>query len=393
MSDFQVRPGKTYRIKNYHTGQYITPQQWEIGKRERAQAAMWSKSDNPRQAWHIFGLDANKKMIVNATGGEILSPYTRAVDHKVVGTPVWYYNATYMNQQSWFMRPVGDGCFHIANVLSGGLMAPDSYDPGNTEGNKGWAGLGQYFQAAPEDKLYWWYLEEAHDVPYVQPYRRDNDVLTPTPKMTSRNDPGDTKKELISRTLVPFLMIDEFHDGSRDYEQTAFYRRAGATPYYAIERFGYWKRFNYEAYDSPKQFEKNVDLKYGVVSENTKKVESTTGIEVKLDLGCAFKGVSASISTTLKYELHVSESSSTKTESSKTETTKVIYPAGKGFAGTTWVRADEYVLSRVEPSGQTAEITRWETVNKAIQAVSSWPPSKESAPPAPAGAKDRALGE
>jgi hypothetical protein len=79
--------GQHYRIRNKHTGQYISPERTKIGYQGHypVMRNAYPKDEANdfayrRQSWHVFPRDTAKRyidrcMIVNAAGGDILAPH------------------------------------------------------------------------------------------------------------------------------------------------------------------------------------------------------------------------------------------------------------------------------------------------------------------------------
>jgi hypothetical protein len=126
-------------------------------------------------------------------------------------------------------------------------------------------------------------------------------------------------------------------------------------------------------YHEPGAVTREVTVSHGLVFKSVKSVEDATGISVKALLGVEFKGFSASISTELSRQLRLTQTSEKEETSTRTETTKLTYPAGIKFAVASWARADEFVVKKLNQSRELTRVLSWETQDSSKRVLDSWP--------------------
>jgi hypothetical protein len=376
--------GHHYRIQNKYTKQYISPERRKIGFNGKSpvmrDAYPYDKANDfafRRQSWHVFPLDGAKGsvdrcMIVNAAGGDILAPLDVAHGSFVHETHLWKQNKEWLQLQTWVLKPVKDdaGYFYIVNLASNRFLSPHKYEAGtldeNPDNSKHWAWVAQYDRNDTDhDDIYRWSFEDPVEVPLPKGDPPSSEVTLSTPRMKGRDDPGDGEKILCGSTVVPFLAIQEPYLKANEWETqgSRFYQRAETTPYYLIERRAYWKRLGFNYYRSPEGRTETVEVSHGLTREDATTVEQTTGISVKASLGVEFQGVSASISTELTEQLHLTHATKTETTSMTKTTVKITYPKMQAFAMAYWVRADEFVVKKLNSRGELEKVFSWETQN------------------------------
>ncbi|MFE9660706.1 hypothetical protein [Streptomyces sp. NPDC005955] len=337
--------------------------------------------------WGLLGLDNNQFFLqLDRPGGGLLTVRSDRGD-----VPVGEYGAGHRElqllspfagsdsaarRQVFVLRPTDSGFYTISSqdgaraltAIDGGLvhMTPVTGAPAQQ-----WSMRSQQqhftFRAMPESPT--------RHVVYDALGPTINTVVPP-PNITSyaRPNPDTTPEVLLGITALPSPLVQDPQYPGQSRQQAIDH------PWYLVRRYGFYRVGYY--YDStgvdPRTETQTV--KVGLTSTNAQEIERTTGISVTSEAGFAFKGLSASVSTTYSQQLRTLTSSSTTQDSEKTISITRTFSSGYRNALSIWYRADRYTVERPpksNPGGQFGDvILEWETTLENDTVERSYAPDK-----------------
>ncbi|MEU4930734.1 hypothetical protein AB0G54_30245 [Streptomyces yokosukanensis] len=154
-------------------------------------------------------------------------------------------------------------------------------------------------------------------------------------------------------------------------------RQAQDNPYYILRRYGFWERvYSYE-HGGASDYTHTEETTVGLTTTNARTVEETTSISVTAEASFGFKGVGASLSTTISHELKVTTTHEEVKSHSKKVTIERNYQAGKRVTEAIWYRSDKYVLERLNGT----VVLDWTTRDPNTSVADAYPlPAREAIP-------------
>ncbi len=356
--------GYSYRLKNKRTGLYLTSADFSPSTYATIYQSVASGQGRLAQTWNVLSLDNGEYLIEQKVGGTILTAdnYSSGAVRVNLDNPQNAANTTVRNSQIWILRPEGTG-YTLSNKNGGLFLTPDHFGSGgNGQVNKYYRVSG-----ADGDSQIWELEREAtYDRIIKAEVGPTNYGASPVPAPTAytRPNPDTTPEVLIGTTILPSPLVTDSALGQA--------RKARESPYYLLKRYGFYKVAYF--YDHSGQIAKteSQSTTVGMSTTNAREVETTTGISVTATTSMEYKGFSASLSTTLSYQLRTKVATETTNSSSTTVTVERSYPAsGKRLAQSIWFRADRYVLERTDGS----KVMEWQTTTDQDTVDSVYPPA------------------
>ncbi|MFE0422002.1 hypothetical protein [Streptomyces sp. NPDC058953] len=333
--------------------------------------------NNPSQRWILLGLD-NDQYFIMGPGGALLTVRDDRGD-----VPVGEYNAgwrgltladpyqgsdlTAARRQIFLVRSSGSGFYTIASADGRVVLAPvdgalvrmvPPNSPAVANGCSQWSleAVGKYSS-----------LSDAQLLPITT-------AVNQPPEMYdyARPNPDRTPEVLLGLTTLPFPLVD-------DPRYPGHAGQSSRVPLYALLRYGLYKVGYYYDSSGASSRTETQEVKVGLTSTNAQEIERTTGISVTSEAGFAFKGLSASVSTTYSQQLRVLTSTSTTQSSEKTLTVQRTFEQGYRSAIAIWYRTDRYVLKRLEATGSfsaASTVLEWETTLQNDTVERSYAPNR-----------------
>ncbi|HUR08012.1 MAG TPA: RICIN domain-containing protein [Nonomuraea sp.] len=301
----------------------MTPKSWSTDPIQLQQYEAQNDGNRAKQTWHLMPLD----------NGDVMLPEQKP-------------------SQTWRLAPQADGYHMVSNVNSGLYLTVDSWSTSPS------AGLQQYYQAPAEYREHqWWTLEVEDEYPQITnltPIDNEPNDIGDVIRMVDFEQPAQdrTPEVLIGQVAMPYFAVK---DSSSQWQLQN-------SPYYILKRYGYWQHvFYYEHAGTHQKVERKQET-VGLITNNAKTVEETSGISVTAEASFAYEGFSASMSTTLTRELKVTTSSSEQHEHfRKHEIVRTYQGDGVRVAECLWFRGDHYVLERM--TGES--VLDWRTLTEA----------------------------
>ncbi|WP_345602229.1 hypothetical protein [Streptomyces chumphonensis] len=355
--------GYSYRLKNKRTGLYLTSADFSPSSYATIYRSVASGQGRLAQTWNVLSLDNGEYLIEQKVGGTILTAdnYSSGTVRVNLDNPQNTSNVAVRNSQIWILRPEGTG-YTLSNKNGGLFLTPDGFGNGNGQVNK-------YYRVSGKDgESQIWELEReaTYDRITKAEVGPTNKAANPVPAPTgyARPNPDTTPEVLIGTTVLPSPLVTDHALGQA--------RKARESPFYLLKRYGFYKVVY--SYDHSGQIAKTEtqSTTVGMSTTNAREVESTTGISVTAETSMEYKGFSASLSTTVSYQLRTRVATETTKSSSTTVTVERSYPAnGKRLAQSIWFRADRYVLERTDGS----KVMEWQTTTDQDTVDSVYPPA------------------
>ncbi len=346
-----IEQGYAYRLKNKRTGLYLT----SSGFQGDSYSTLWPGESGGQarlsQTWNVLSLDNGEYLIAQKVAGNLLTPNDFSSGDVRVNLfpPQNGADAGVRNSQTWLIRPAGGGFFTISNKNGGLFLTPNHFGTtGKDQVNTYWRASG----ADGDSQL--WALER--DTRYdgilnARVGQTGASVGRPAEAAGhNRPNPDTTPEVLIGTSLLPFPLVSDPALGRA--------RQAAESPYYLLKRYGFYKVVYYYEHSGQVSKKESQSTTVGVTTSNAREVETTTSISVTAETSFAYKGFSASLSTTISHQLRTRVAQETTQSSSRTVTVEREYPAnGKRLSQAIWFRADRYVLERADGG----KVTEWET--------------------------------
>ncbi|MEU3569257.1 RICIN domain-containing protein [Kitasatospora sp. NPDC036755] len=359
MSAFSA--GRTYRLRNWHSGLYAAVKDNDM--KDRARLYQWLRDNGPNnQVWHVFPLDGGAYLITNKNSGLNMKVVNSSTGPDKVEQRFLLPSGM---AQAWKLEPVnGTTTYLVRNVNSGLPLKVYGYNarPGAEleQQKEHSAGEGNGYDSQR------WVLEVEDEYERVlKPPTFEGADVGDIHRMTDfdRTREDETEHVELANFAYPFPFV---HDSTKTVPF-----QAKESPYYILRKFGYWVRVYYYEHSGASEFTKTETTHVGLTSKNSTTVEETTSISVSAEATFAFKGFGSSIKNTFEKELKVTVTDETVTESWKTVDLTRRYPHGLHVSEAIWLREDKYVLERLD--GEGTPIVQWTVRDSTTEKSDSWP--------------------
>ncbi|MBT2492923.1 RICIN domain-containing protein [Streptomyces sp. ISL-96] len=366
----QIPAGRSYRIKNQRSNLYMNVSGYSANNGQYLE--LWhlqpqSDSNRRSQIWHVFPLDFGRYLLANKASGQVVNVAGNSTN---AGQYLEQYPIQPLSSrpaQQWMLHDVAAGAVQIINDRSQLLanLRGWSTAPG--------AVLEQWIPADASQATAQHWLFEVEDE-----YKRVLDL----PDITHPGV-GDIHR-MTSYQPTPSAKTDPVEVGAMAYpfplvQDPAYDRRRQAqeNPYYILRRYGFWERvYSYE-HGGASNYTHTEKTTVGLTTTNAKTVEETTSISVSAEASFGFKGVGASLSSTISHELKVITTHEEVKSHSKEVTIERNYEAGRRVTEAIWYRSDKYVLERL--NGTT--VLDWTTRDPNTSVADAYPlPAREAGP-------------
>ncbi|WP_274563725.1 hypothetical protein [Streptomyces spiramyceticus] len=182
-------------------------------------------------------------------------------------------------------------------------------------------------------------FEEVVKISQVKPPRLES------PALTNYNKPPEYEPQpnaLAGEVAIPWFVV------AKDGGQTDDWRAAN-TPYYIMRRYSRWHNVAWTIIPAGTSRKHQWSTTEGVTTEDAKEIDENMNVSVTAEAGFAFKGLSASVSTTVSHGLSVK--TSTRTTKSYTKSVggeEVMTAKDTDRAVADWYQQDVYRLFRTE---------------------------------------------
>ncbi|MFC8094701.1 RICIN domain-containing protein [Streptomyces sp. NPDC057301] len=357
-------PGRTYRIRNKASdGLVVTPKGWSSGETQLQIYTLTSVGDGNRakQVWHVMPLDNDDVMLINKRTGLCINVHNNSTAPSMGVQQYDIQSPEVASSQKWMLRPATSGYYTVVNKKSGLELTPQSW------GTSPSTNLQQYTPGGPETReRQYWALEVEDEYPQItglRPIDRDPNDIGDVIRLTGFTEPPrDTTPEvLIGQLAVPFFTIG---DSSPQWQ-------VDNSPYYILKRYGYWQKVFFYEHPGTSKVTKTKKVTVGLTTSTGKTVEETTGISVTAEASFAYKGFSASLSTTYSRELKVTTYTGEVHEHFTEDTIEREYQAdGVRIAECLWYRGDRYTVERMDGT----KVLEWNTLNAAVEVLDGYRP-------------------
>lgn len=350
-------PGRTYRIRNKASnGLVVTPKNWASGETQLQIYPLQSDGNRIRQVWHVMPLDNDDVMLVNKKTGLCFNIDHNSMEPSMGVQQYDIQSPAVDSSQKWLLRPATSGYYTVVNKKSGLELTPQSW------GTSPSTGLQQYNPGGPGEREHqYWALEVEDELPQItglKPIDRDPNDIGDVIRLTGFKEPAreTTPEVLIGQLAVPFFTIA---DSTRQWQ-------IDSSPYYILKRYGYWKKVFFYEHPGTSEVTKREKVTVGLTTSTGTTVEDTTGISVTAEASFAYKGFSASLSTTYSHELKVTTySGEVKEHSTEVEIVRKYPDDGVRIAECLWYRGDRYTVERMDGT----KILEWNTLNSAVEVL------------------------
>ncbi|MDF3287738.1 RICIN domain-containing protein [Streptomyces silvisoli] len=351
-----IPAGRSYRIKNQRSNLYLNVTSYSLG--ESARLEQWqlrpSGQERMSQVWHVFPLDFGKYLLANKASGLVVNIVSNSTSPGAYAEQYRLQQPSSSPAQQWFLHSASGGTFQIANEKSQLALNVKSYSTQPSAPVEQW-----YLGDAQK-----WYLEVEDEYKSVLelpdiPDRGIGDIHRMTsyqPTPSAKTDPVE-----VGVMAYPFPLVkDSAHDRQR---------QARENPYYFLRRYGYWERvYSYE-HGGASDYTHSEETTVGLTTSNARTVEETTTISVTAEASFGFKGVGASLSSTISHELKVITTHEEVKSHSRTVKLERNYQAGKRVTEAIWYRSDKYVLERLDGS----KVLEWTTRDPNTSIADAYP--------------------
>jgi hypothetical protein len=328
----EINKNRSYKLINKHSTSVLD------GSKENNSVQQWKWHGGNNQRFLIFPLDNGYYAIANKYSGLVVdgSKENNSVQQ-------WEWNGG--KHQQWILEQ-NAGYYVIKNNLRG-LVLDGSKENDSVQQWKGHGGNNQQ-----------WKIEDVETIT-LPTFKTGS--LPDIPRFTAsgQNLPESTEKVITAYTLIPCIMANDSWSHSQKIKES---------PYYALIKREYWK-IEFQEDFGPHDEKENIAT-YGMRTSHHQSMEQTTGITVSADAGFAFKGFSASISTTVTHELKVSSSTSSEKMEEKTVKFKYNNPTGTTISYGKYAHVSEYQLLRMNG---TFVDNPWSVTNENNTRTTTWP--------------------
>jgi hypothetical protein len=343
---------KSYKIVNQNSGKIVGVEGESHNTESGKNLIQWDWTNAADQEWLFFALDDGLYAIANQNSGKIVG--VEGESHNTEsGKNLIQWDWTNAPDQKWYFKSVADGVYKIVNQKSGKIVGVEGENH-NTESGKN---LIQWdWTNAPDQK---WKFEELNTVTLPDSIKIESLSDIPRFEKRGQNLPDQTEKVITSYTLLPCIMVNDSWDIRQKIQNS---------PYYVLMKKEYWRKEFQE--DLLAHESKDSEESWGMNVSNNQEMEEKTGITVTADAGFSFKGVSASISTSISHELKVSRSTKTEKMVSKKTTLKYENPGPDNISYAKYSRVIEYILHRTDG---TPVSNPWSVVQQNDTRMTTWP--------------------
>ncbi|MER7129816.1 RICIN domain-containing protein [Streptosporangium saharense] len=358
-----IEAGRSYRIKNVHSGYYLNVK--SNSTETAARLEQWPMEDggakHDAKVWHVFPLDHGAYVFANKNSGFIM----KIVNNSTQQTePVEQYRTLQSPDahpsQTWLLEHVSGDTYRVRNQKSNHLMNIYGYSTKKGE----WVEQHKDTDSSSGSRSQQWVFEVEDEFERVLnlPTFEDEGIgdihrmtdYDPTPSTTT--DPVE-----VANFAYPFPFIAD-----ASYNRP---RQGRENPYYILRRYGYWKRVYYYQHGGASEYVEEKKVGVGLTSRNSTQVEETTSTSVSSEASFGFKGFGSSISTTFAHQMKVTTTSEDIEESWAEKTIRRTYGPGIKVAEAIWYREDRYVLERLD--GTT--VIEWTVCDENTAISDAWP--------------------
>jgi hypothetical protein len=185
------------------------------------------------------------------------------------------------------------------------------------------------------------FLEEVSEYPDVVNIKKHPVPKFKSPELTSYDEPDEFSKAQISgEAAVPWFLVAKDGDYGSDW-------RAEHSPYYIMRRWSCWHSRNWEIKKQKTSENHDWEVTWGTTEEKAKRIDENLNISVSAEAGFAFKGFSASVSTSVSHSLNVATSETyTKSYSERKSGSYSAAAGDHDLAVCDFYRYDTYRLYR-----------------------------------------------
>ncbi|MEU1550941.1 RICIN domain-containing protein [Nocardia sp. NPDC005745] len=349
----RIEPGRTYLLRNNKSGRYVSSRAFSEDEAKTLQQLDLRTETTQRdaQTWHVMPVDDDYVFVVNKKSSKVVSPQAFSPNEATTLQQLdLRAETTRRDAQTWLIIEDGGSLRLFRNRHSGRYLSPQGFwtDEAVTLQqlnlrNESSSRRGQQWEmvVAGEDKR----------VTELKPVDREVHDIGDVHRLTGYQMPPElTEEVLVGQTVVPYILVD---DGDRSWQSQN-------NPYYILRRYGHWKRVFYYEHAGNSEYTEKQATTVGLTTSNSSTIERTVGMTVGADAGFSFKGVSASISTTVTTGLRVAHTQSSENHHSESrEVSRSYFANGKKVAEAVWFRGDRYSLQRLDGS----QLLEWRTVD------------------------------
>ncbi|GAA1911347.1 RICIN domain-containing protein [Streptantibioticus ferralitis] len=350
-----IPAGRSYRLKNQQSNLYLNVKSNSLAPSARLE--QWNSQPSGsriHQTWHVFPLDFGKYLLANKASGLVVNIASNSTKAGAPAEQFTLQPSLHGPTQVWFLNQVSSGVFRISNEKSQLALNVKSYSP------------------QPSAIVEQWYLEhsQAWRFEVEDEYKAVLDLpdipdtgIGDIHRMTSYQPTPSAKTDAVEVGVMayPFPLVK---DSAFDRQ-----RQARENPYYILRRYGYWERvYSYE-HGGASDYTHTEKTTVGLTTANARTVEETTTISVSAEASFGFKGVGASLSTTISQELKVITTHEEVKSHSREVTLERNYQAGRRVTEAIWYRSDKYVLERLDGS----KVLEWTTRDPNTSIADAYP--------------------
>ncbi|MGW3663014.1 RICIN domain-containing protein [Streptomyces sp. NPDC005141] len=335
----KIPPGYSYIIENKKSGKVVSVASFSTNEARQLQILdlRTASAERDSQTWLVMSLDNDNVIFVNKKSGKVLnvagfstSNWTALEQLSLRADP------TQQASQTWTIREDSGGHRTIQNLRSSLYVGVAGYSGDEARNLEQ-----QPLQSDANRSAQSWKLTQAHAYSEITGLKEPVDSsIGDVQELTSYSRPAEdrTKEVLVGVVAIPCSLIDD---------HTEQWRVANS-PWYILRRFGYWSLEYFYEHSGAGARTVTQTVTVGLKTGNSQTIEKTTSITVGVDAGFAYKGASASMSTTISESLKVSRTTYSESEHSKKQEVTRTYSNGKKVSEAIWYRGDRYVLSRMD---------------------------------------------
>jgi hypothetical protein len=290
---FLPEKNKVYYLRNQHSqrvaGVEGGPNNTQNGKR----LLQWLPAGAADHKWLIFSLDGGLYAIVSRNSGYVIAIEGGHPKNTQNGANIFQWYWSNADDQKWSFTS-SSNAYNIVSHKSGRVIGVW----GGSNNTKNGQPL-ILWDAGAGDRRWTFEAIETINLPATPAKGTLPDI--PHFTSTGQNLPDRTDQILTAFSDFPCIMVNDTWGPIQKIKET---------PYYRIMKREYWEKVFQEdiaAHDSIKKKEI-----FGMRTVEQRTMEEKTAITVAADAGFAFKGVSASLSTTVAHELSVTHSTTTE---------------------------------------------------------------------------------
>ncbi|MFR9796891.1 hypothetical protein ACL02U_13435 [Streptomyces sp. MS06] len=362
----KIEPGYTYLLKNDRSGRVVSPQAFSTAEAQTLQQLNLRTDPGQRKAqvWHAMPLDDGYVLFVNKKSARVMSPqaFSQAEAQTLQQLNI-RTDPGHRNTQQWEAMDDGNRLL-LRNRISGRVVSPQAFSTAEAQTLQQ---LNIRADANQRAVQRWELVVDGEDrrVTELPPVDREVNEIGDVDRLTGfAKPPKDrTDEVLVGQSVIPFLLVNDGGVDQRPWQSET-------NPYYLLKRFGYWEQVFYYEHSGNSEYTEKQTTTLGLTTGNQHTIEETVSITVGMDAGFAFKGLTASMSTSITTGLRVERTSYSEEESSETvEITRRYESNGKRVAEAVWYRGDRYSLQRLDGT----QLMEWRTINDQMKVNDSYP--------------------